>query len=58
MKIGDLVRLCGMSYPQYVGMIGILVRDMAPGQWAVAINGRLHPYQVHDVSMRVVSESR
>ena len=58
MRIGDLVRLCDESYPQYRGMLGVLVRDLSPGQWVVAINGRLHPYQVHGASMEIISESR
>ena len=58
MRIGDLVRLCEESYPQYRGMLGVLVRDLAPGQWMVVINGRVHPYQVHFASMEVISENR
>ena len=62
MKVGDLVRLCELSYPQYRGKVGILVRWLtspAPSTpWEVVINGKSHPYVVYQADMEVINESR
>lgn len=55
MKAGDLVSLCPNSYPQYRGKFGLLINEVDPDQWKVYIQGRLHPYKVHSVSMRALA---
>jgi hypothetical protein len=47
MKVGDLVRLSILDYPQYRGKIGVLVREHGVDRWRVYIAGRTHPYLVH-----------
>ena len=54
MKAGNLVKLSTIDYPQYEGKIGILIDEVDIDQWAVLINGKPHPYQVHTISMQVV----
>lgn len=62
MKTGDLVKLCVISYPQYIGMCGI-INIKAPGQFhpggpiRVFINNRWHPYGVSSWNLEVISES-
>jgi hypothetical protein len=42
MKVGDLVKLSHIDYPQYVNLKGILMEEV--------IKGKMHPYLVHQVS--------
>ena len=59
MQVGDLVRLCMISYPQYDGKLGILIGSTwSPVAWKVMINGKLHPYAIQTNDMVVISESR
>jgi len=61
-KIGDLVKLCEIGYPQYVGLLGILVRcgsSPAPSTpWVVMINGKLHTFYINEDDMEAINESR
>lgn len=61
MKTGDLVKLCVISYPQYIGMCGI-IDIKAPDlsgytRIRVFINNRWHPYGVSSRDLEVISES-
>lgn len=61
MKTGDLVKLCVISYPQYIGMCGIIDikgPDLSGGYTLrVFINNRWHPYGVSLWDLEVISES-
>jgi hypothetical protein len=63
-KVGDLVKLCEIGYPQYVGLLGILVRGgvgigSAPSTpWVVMINGKLHTFYINEDDMEAINESR
>jgi|TARA_A100000172_G_scaffold64418_2_gene43892 hypothetical protein len=50
MKVGDLVKLSHIDYPQYVNLKGILMEEVFPQKWKVYIKGKMHPYLVHQVS--------
>ncbi len=61
MRVGTAVKLSPMDYPQYRGHIGILMNEPEVDQWRVYINGKVHPYLVHRVSMlkaEVINASR
>jgi hypothetical protein len=47
MKVGDLVKLSHIGYPQYVNLKGILMEEVFPQKWKVYIKGKMHPYLVH-----------
>jgi len=65
-QVGDLVRLCMISYPQYDGKLGILIGRASVDEawivgttaWMVVIDGMLHPYVIRTNDMVVISESR
>jgi|TARA_B100001123_G_C14737877_1_gene799721 hypothetical protein len=58
MKVGDLVKLCKIGYPQYSGMVGVLIRygtnPASSTPWAVMINGKIHSYYIHQADMELV----
>ncbi len=62
MKVGDLVKLNEVSYPQYKGKVGVLVdfgtMPSASTPWIVMINGKLHTFFVKEYDMELVDESR
>jgi len=51
MKVGDLVELCNVNYPQHKGEFGVLVELRYTGRWIVMIGGVLHPYVVDETDM-------
>jgi len=59
MKVGDLVSLCPVGYPQYKGQVGMLVEKRYTGRWLVMIGGAsvdvtLHPYVIDELDMEAV----
>lgn len=59
MKVGDLVSLCPVGYPQYKGQVGMLVEKRYTGRWLVMIGGSnvdctLHPYVIDELDMEAV----
>ena len=59
-KLGDLVRLDPMDYPQYKGMLGVIIdkANALEDRWVVMIAGTFHEYFVKGISIEVVNESR
>jgi len=70
-KIGDLVKLDKIAYPQYRGKLGIIhsewefnhfadVQVTGPEdlKWAVMIDGRIHPYTINGKYIEVINENR
>lgn len=51
MKVGDLVKLSPIDYPQYVNLKGILMEEVYPQKWKIFIKGKTHPYLVHRISI-------
>ncbi len=62
MKVGDLVKLNEVSYPQYKGKVGVLVdfgtMPSASTPWIVMISGKLHTFFVKEYDMELADESR
>ena len=74
MKIGDLVKLDKIAYPQYRGKLGIIhsewefnhfVPELGGSppspedlKWAVMIDGRIHPYTINSKYIEVINENR
>ena len=56
MKVGSIVRLDSNEYPQYRGMLGVLLDELEVDQWEVFIGGRNHPYRVHSAAIEIVEE--
>jgi hypothetical protein len=54
MKVGDLIKLCEIGYPQYKRATGVLVELRYVGRWIVMINGVLHPYVIDETDMVIV----
>lgn len=64
-KVGDLITLDRIAYPQYSGYFGTIIkagpwcRDQPPSwvkgnvrpPYQVLINGRLHPYAIYERDM-------
>jgi hypothetical protein len=59
MTVGNLVRLCPVSYPRHKGKIGVLIElpkpISRPSSWAVLVGGEIHPYAVIEKDMVVVT---
>lgn len=63
MKIGDLVKLDKIAYPQYRGKLGIIHSEWEYNhfedlKWAVMIDGRIHPYTINSKYIEVINENR
>ena len=68
MKIGDLVKLDKIAYPQYRGKLGIIHSEWEYNRhalgtaeslkWAVMIDGRIHPYTINSKYIEVINENR
>ena len=73
MKVGDLVKLNPIDYPQQKGELGVLVsvspphpgprtrttaRSRSARFWAVMIAGKIHPYTIAEEDMEVINASQ
>ena len=58
MRVGDLVKLEDVGYPQYRGKLGVLVERRYTGRWIVMIGSVLHPYVVDETDMELINENR
>lgn len=64
-KVGDLITLDRVSYPQYSGYFGTIIKagpswlamkgNVTP-PYQVLINGRLHPYAIYERDMTKETE--
>jgi len=58
MKVGDLVKLSDVDYPQYRDKVALIVEERSPAAFVVSVGDVIHPYLVYERSIEVVSESR
>jgi len=59
-KVGDLVLLNELRYPEHKGKAAIIVSasGVLSERWCVVINGQVLEHFVHSNDMRVLNESR
>lgn len=68
MKVGDLVKLNPIDYPQQKGELGVLIKAVSTADWAsrprpaacwaVMIAGKIHPYTIAEEDMEVINASQ
>ena len=57
MKVGDLVKLNDVDYPQYRDKVALIVEERSPTIFVVSVGDVIHPYLVHKYSIEVLNES-
>ena len=58
MKVGDLVKLNDVDYPQYRDKVALIVEERSPAAFVVSVGDVIHPYLVYKNSIEVLNESR
>ena len=56
LKVGDLIKFNSTEYPQYNSKLGIIIEEKRIDQFFISIDGRIHPYLVHRISLEKISE--
>jgi|10_taG_2_1085330.scaffolds.fasta_scaffold39763_5 hypothetical protein len=58
MKVGDLVKLNDVDYPQFRDKVALIVEVRLSDRFVVSVGDKIHPYFVHKNSIEVLNESR
>ena len=58
MQVGDLVLFDEEDYPQYAGKTGVITEERRVDSFVVHVNGKEHPFFVHETALEVISASR
>ena len=58
MKVGDLIKLNDVDYPQYRDKVALIVEVRHSDRFVVSVGDKIHPYFVYKNSIEVLNESR
>jgi hypothetical protein len=57
MKVGDLVKLNDVDYPQYRGKVALIIEVRPSDRFVVSVGDKIQPYFVYKDSIEVLNES-
>ena len=58
MKVGDLVKLNDVDYPQFRDKVALIVEVRLSDRFVVSVCDKSHPYFLYKSAIEVLNESR